>query len=48
MGGRGNEEDGEPFDEKMKRLSTTLRQQMEEGKKLDSAIDAEPEGAWVW
>ncbi|MDO8771063.1 MAG: N-6 DNA methylase, partial [Burkholderiaceae bacterium] len=32
------EDDGEPFEEKVKRLTTTLRSQMEEAKKLDAAI----------
>ena len=32
------EDDGEPFDEKMKRLTTTLAEQFEEGKKLEKAI----------
>ena len=34
------EEDDEPFDEKMKRLTTTLRQHMEDAAKLDAAIVA--------
>lgn len=33
-------DDGEPFDEKMKRLTITLRQQLEAGEKLDAAIIA--------
>ncbi len=40
VGAEAVEDDGEPFDEKMKRLTTLLRQQMEEGKKLDIAIQA--------
>ncbi len=32
------EDDGEPFEEKMARLTTQLRQQMEESEKLDSLI----------
>jgi type I restriction enzyme M protein len=32
------EEDREPFDEKTKRLTTTLRQQQAEAAKLDAAI----------
>ncbi|MEW6061225.1 MAG: class I SAM-dependent DNA methyltransferase [Bacteroidota bacterium] len=32
------EDDGEPFEEKMKRLTATLRQQMEQSKKLDETI----------
>ena len=34
------EDDGEPFEAKMKRLSTTLRQQQAEGTRLDAAITA--------
>jgi type I restriction enzyme M protein len=34
------EDDGEPFEEKMARLTTTLREQMDEGKKLDAVIEA--------
>ena len=32
------EDDGEPFEEKMKRLTKELKEQMEEGKKLDEEI----------
>ena len=39
VGAEAVEDDGEPFDEKMKRLTAVLRQQMEEGKKLDAAIE---------
>ena len=38
------EDDGEPFEEKMNRLSTTLRQQQTEGAKLDTAIAANLKG----
>ena len=38
VGAEPVEEDDEPFDEKMKRLTATLREQQAEGKKLDSAI----------
>jgi type I restriction enzyme M protein len=34
------EDDGEPFEEKMQRLSATLREQMGEAQKLDAAIAA--------
>ncbi|MGH9895746.1 MAG: N-6 DNA methylase, partial [bacterium] len=34
------EDDGEPFEEKMKRLITALREQQAEARRLDSAIDA--------
>jgi type I restriction enzyme M protein len=40
VGAEALEDDGEPFEEKMKRLSATLREQMEEGCKLDAAIEA--------
>jgi type I restriction enzyme M protein len=40
VGAEAAEEDGEPFDKKMKRLTATLRQQMEEGRKFDAAIEA--------
>jgi len=40
VGAEEIEDDGEPFDEKMKRLATTLRSQMVEAKKLDAAIAA--------
>lgn len=38
VGAEAQEEDGEPFEEKMKRLSATLREQIEQGRKLDEAI----------
>ena len=38
VGAEAVEDDGEPFDEKMKRLTATLRQQQEEAAKLDVAI----------
>ena len=34
------EDDGEPFEEKMKRLAATLREQQAEAAKLDAAIAA--------
>ena len=34
----GKEEDDEEFEQKMKRLTTELSKQMEEGKKLDEEI----------
>jgi type I restriction enzyme M protein len=34
------EEDDEPFDDKMRRLAATLREQMDEGRRLDAAIEA--------
>ncbi len=37
---RGAEDDGEPFEEKMKRLAATLREQQAEAAKLDAAIAA--------
>lgn len=38
VGAEAVEEDGEPFDEKMKRLTATLREQMAGAHKLDAAI----------
>jgi len=38
VGAEAAEEDGEPFDEKMKRLTATLRRQQEDAAKLDAAI----------
>ncbi|MBI3800666.1 MAG: SAM-dependent DNA methyltransferase, partial [Deltaproteobacteria bacterium] len=40
VGAEAAEEDEEPFDEKMKRLTATLRQQQAEATKLDVAIAA--------
>jgi len=33
-------DDGEPFEDKMKRLTATLREQQVEGAKLDAVIEA--------
>jgi type I restriction enzyme M protein len=38
VGAEAAEDDGEPFEEKMKRLSATLREQQAEAAKLDAAI----------
>jgi len=40
VGAEAQEEDGEPFEEKMKRLSATLREQQAAAAKLDAAIAA--------
>jgi type I restriction enzyme M protein len=40
VGAEAQEDDGEPFDEKIKRLTATLRQQQAEAAKLDKAITA--------
>jgi len=40
VGAEAQEGDGEPFDEKKRRLTATLREQQAEGTKLDAAIDA--------
>ena len=40
VGAAAVEDDGEPFDEKMKRLTATLREQQTEAAKLDAAISA--------
>ena len=38
VGAPEEEDDGEPFDEKMKRLTSLLKEQQEEGAKLDQQI----------
>lgn len=38
VGAEAQEDDGEPFDEKMKRLTETLREQQENAAKLDATI----------
>ena len=40
VGAQAQENDGEPFEEKMKRLVAQLREQQAEGARLDAAIDA--------
>ena len=40
VGAEEVEDDGEPFEEKMKRLTATLREQTAEAAKLDAAIAA--------
>jgi type I restriction enzyme M protein len=40
VGAEEAEDDGEPFDEKMQRLATTLRAQIDESVRLDAAIAA--------
>jgi type I restriction enzyme M protein len=40
VGAEAAEEDDEPFEEKMKRLTATLRQQIDEAARLDAAIEA--------
>ena len=40
VGAEAVEDDGEPFEEKMKRLASTLREQQAEASKLDAAIAA--------
>jgi type I restriction enzyme M protein len=40
VGAEAQEDDGEPFEEKMKRLTVTLREQQVEAAKLDAAIAA--------
>ena len=44
VGAEAAEEDGEPFDEKMKRLTAALRQQTADAAKLDEAIAANLKG----
>ena len=40
VGAEAQEDDGEPFEEKMQRLTATLREQQAEAAKLDAAIAA--------
>ena len=40
VGAEAQEDDGEPFEDKMKRLVSQLREQQAEGAKLDAAIAA--------
>jgi type I restriction enzyme M protein len=40
VGAEAAEDDGEPFEEKMKRLTATLREQQREAAKLDDVIAA--------
>jgi type I restriction enzyme M protein len=40
VGTEAQEDDGEPFEEKMQRLTGTLREQQAEAAKLDAAIAA--------
>lgn len=40
VGAEAQENDGEPFEEKMMRLTATLREQMVEGRRLNAAINA--------
>ncbi len=44
VGAEAAEDDGEPFEEKMKRLSATLREQQADAAKLDAAIAANLKG----
>jgi len=44
VGAEAQEADGEPFEEKMRRLATTLREQQAEAAKLDAAIAANLKG----
>jgi type I restriction enzyme M protein len=40
VGAASSEDNNDPFDEKMGRLTVTLREQMEEGRRLDALIEA--------
>jgi type I restriction enzyme M protein len=40
VGAAAAEEDDEPFDEKMRRLTATLREQQAEARRLDAVIEA--------
>ena len=39
VGAEAQEDDGEPFEDKMKRLTTQWREQQAEARKLDAAIE---------
>jgi len=44
VGAAAQEDDGEPFEEKMRRLTATLREQQAEAGRLDAAIEANLQG----
>jgi len=46
VGAQAQEDDGEPFEEKMRRLVATLREQQAEAAKLDAAIAANLKELW--
>ncbi|MBK7251602.1 MAG: SAM-dependent DNA methyltransferase [Gammaproteobacteria bacterium] len=48
VGAEAAEDDGEPFEEKMKRLTATLREQQAEAAKLDAAIAASLDELGFW
>ncbi len=48
VGAETQEDDGEPFEEKMKRLVATLREQQAEAAKLDAAIAANLQDLGFW
>ena len=48
VGAEKQEDDSEPFENKMKRLVAQLREQQTEAARLDDAIRRQPQGAWVW
>ena len=48
VGAEAQEDDGEPFDEKMKRLVATLREQQAEATKLDATIAANLQDLGFW
>ena len=48
VGAAPQEDDGEPFEDKMKRLVTQLREQQAEGARLDKAIEANLKALGFW
>jgi type I restriction enzyme M protein len=48
VGAEAQEDDGEPFEEKMRRLVRQLRQQQAEAAKLDAAIAANLKELGFW
>ena len=48
VGAEPQEDDGEPFEDKMKRLVVQLREQQAEAATARCRYRHQPEGAWVW
>jgi type I restriction enzyme M protein len=48
VGAEAQADDGEPFDEKMRRLTATLKEQQAEGERLDTAIIANLSALGFW
>ena len=48
VGAEAVKDDGEPFNEKMKRLTSQLIEQMAEGRKLEKVIEKNFRGLGFW